>query len=992
MRLSLTVLLFLLSILASPANAQHKVSDFTDIGDSTLDDGIVFPMTLRSLIQNANFHGVPATIGVIKKDGEIPLIKIGTPLPAIQVPIYLKGDGLKLEPAPGYDGPGLVVTSNNSKIETVIIQNFQSNGLSWRGSDGLIENVTAINNEGANLQLIDAHRNSIGNDVSSTYTGNRFYGGNFGITLYRSNDNIIQHCLIGVDGAFIDLGNKRNGIWVDKCHRTIIRKNTICGNGDAGIEVDGFWDEDPANFHSSDNNIEDNFIGTHEPTTHDGLMVAIPNDNAGIHISNSTYDTIRNNIVSGNIGTGIHVQAARAGNSIPIEGYFVIENNRVGVDQRTTAAIPNGRGIAVGAKSCIVRNNIVSGNTGAGMEFNGSNNVVQSNIVGLDSAQSVAVPNGMGIAIANRFEDGHAVIGDTLEQAGNIIAGNTGDGIYVFVASTKRVILSRNMIGVNKDSIAFPNGGDGVHMKYSVREILVRENTIGANGGHGINIERNVVYYLDTTRPPFFQRPSNITIRDNCIGCVRSGDTTGRHGGSGIFTLNADTIFIDRNLISGTAGDGIHLDDSTQFVEITRNKIGPATPDEAWRIIGGDGIQARGRMTSVVTVGKAISVEHGNEIRFAKGHGILVRDSAQMVAVYSTKFVDNELGGIALDNLNDYFNDGSFNDLLDADNGSNQWQNTIDQFSGFTNGPKMWVRGKFRGKPNTAYRCDVYLAKELPEARAHRTQGTEYFDWFSFTTDPTGQYEVDQMFEDQWIAATAVDYPFATVTITGVEGTSPFSHLSVPLPPLGVDVLVKIDTQRSMVDDNGRVTLYASVMNLGGKPATTVAVRDTVSNFDLESVSISKGVSLIADSTFVATIPSLAFGEVIEYTAVGKARATGAHHRRIVAIPSENDEQPANNVDTLRLEVLEVNAVEGSEAIAVQLRLASARVAELRGLGAGTYDIRSHDLLGRVMVRDEARISAGQPLEVALEPGVNMIEISRDDVIVYRAKLLLRNR
>jgi hypothetical protein len=297
-------------------------------------------------------------------------------------------------------------------------------------------------------------------------------------------------------------------------------------------------------------------------------------------------------------------------------------------------------------------------------------------------------------------------------NAGNIIAGNSGDGIYVFGASAQEVIVSRNMIGANRDTAAFPNGGSGIHMKYSLSKIVAKENVIAANGGDGVRIERNVVYFLDTTRPPIYQRPSDISITDNCIGCVRQGDTTGAHGGSGIFILNADSILIDRNRIFGTAKDGITVDDSTRMVTIVRNTIGPETSSITSQLIGRDGVHVSNAVE--VWVGDPVLSSYSNTINFCKGYGLTAIDSAQDVFAFDNSMIDNALGGIALDDLSTYFDKGNFNDALDADHGSNDLQNTLEQTLGSTNPPRVHLSGSFKGTPNTPYIVDVYLGKSLP--------------------------------------------------------------------------------------------------------------------------------------------------------------------------------------------------------------------------------------------------------------------------------------
>lgn len=101
-------------------------------------------------------------------------IRLQSDLPIISVPIIFDGDGLTLEPATPAARFGLWITSNNSIIRNLRIQNFSQTGLVWQGSDGLIE-LTTLRYNGVNLNMNNAHRNRIGGDVKG-YFSNFIYG------------------------------------------------------------------------------------------------------------------------------------------------------------------------------------------------------------------------------------------------------------------------------------------------------------------------------------------------------------------------------------------------------------------------------------------------------------------------------------------------------------------------------------------------------------------------------------------------------------------------------------------------------------------------------------------------------------------------------------------------------------------------------------------------------------------------------------------------
>src|SRR5262249_61124231 len=72
--------------------------------------------------------------------------------------------------------------------------------------------------------------------------------------------------------------------------------------------------------------------------------------------------------------------------------------------------------------------NVVSGNTsGIFVGLNPDGSSVQGNIVGLDPTATAKIGNQTGVYHIGRF----TTIGGAAPGAGNTIAGNTGDGIYV---------------------------------------------------------------------------------------------------------------------------------------------------------------------------------------------------------------------------------------------------------------------------------------------------------------------------------------------------------------------------------------------------------------------------------------------------------------------------------------------------------------------------------------------------------------------------------
>lgn len=146
-----------------------------------------------------------------------------------------------------------------------------------------------------------------------------------------------------------------------------------------------------------------------------------------------------------------------AGNGVTIHGAgnMFIAGNFIGLAlDGSTAAGNAGNGLVldgssgdtIGGSTGLDRN-VISGNGGDGilLERGASNNTITNNFIGTNVTGTLAVGNdGNGIALTNSSAN---LIGGTAPEAGNLIAWNEGDG--VFVSAGNRNGLSENSIVAN---------------------------------------------------------------------------------------------------------------------------------------------------------------------------------------------------------------------------------------------------------------------------------------------------------------------------------------------------------------------------------------------------------------------------------------------------------------------------------------------------------------------------------------------------------------
>ncbi|HVS81721.1 MAG TPA: LamG-like jellyroll fold domain-containing protein [Pyrinomonadaceae bacterium] len=309
------------------------------------------------------------------------------------------------------------------------------------------------------------------------------------------------------------------------------------------------------------NTISGNFIGTDvSGTLSQGSL------GGGIQIANGSNDFIGGetpavrNLISGFAsGTGIDL----SGLSVTLN---VVEGNYIGTDRNGSTALSNNFGVSIQAAAsgntigCAVLDgdNVISGNVNNGIGINkASQNTVQGNFIGTDRTGTSAIPNGIGIVILDASNNNLGISG-----FGNVISGNTGDGIQIKVQSTSSNgnKVQGNFIGTNSaGTAAVPNGGDGVSIQGS------SSNTIGgANPGEGNVISGNVGEGVAILAG------SLNKVQGNFIGVNASGVTsTGMgNGGAGIEIYQSasnntigvpsgKTVQVNRNTFAGRAQNAV---------------------------------------------------------------------------------------------------------------------------------------------------------------------------------------------------------------------------------------------------------------------------------------------------------------------------------------------------------------------------------------------------------------------------------------------------
>lgn len=141
----------------------------------------------------------------------------------------------------------------------------------------------------------------------------------------------------------------------------------------------------------------------------------------------------------------------------------------------------------VGCTGCVVKGlNIRDFGYGGVGILNGGSNVVQGNFIGTDETGTSAAPNLYGVIITNATDN---QIGGQVAGLGNLISGNTNDGVNIYGASATGNKLEGNRIGTNAAGTALLGNQDkGIKIELS-SDTLVSGNTIAGSGNTGVFIK-----------------------------------------------------------------------------------------------------------------------------------------------------------------------------------------------------------------------------------------------------------------------------------------------------------------------------------------------------------------------------------------------------------------------------------------------------------------------------------------------------------------------
>ena len=195
-------------------------------------------------------------------------------------------------------------------------------------------------------------------------------------------------------------------------------------------------------------------------------------DGSSLEFSNQVV-VINGSLLNGASGLSITAGSSTVSNlvingftdglNLTFGGGNLVEGCMFGTNAAGTAAVPNSEGIFIQNSSdntiggtTAAELNLISGNdSGVGLADSALHNVIEGNFIGTDITGTKPLGNRYGVLISKTFGGpGSAApsdntIGGLLPQAGNLISGNTLDGIQLY--HSPRNIILNNLIGTTVD-------------------------------------------------------------------------------------------------------------------------------------------------------------------------------------------------------------------------------------------------------------------------------------------------------------------------------------------------------------------------------------------------------------------------------------------------------------------------------------------------------------------------------------------------------------
>ncbi|MCY3006216.1 MAG: dockerin type I domain-containing protein, partial [Planctomycetota bacterium] len=666
-------------------------------------------------------------------------IKVTAPLPNIVDPVLLDATT-----QPGYAGTplvelqgsllasrenGLSIQAGNCIVKGLAIHSFPGDGIliTGPGSNIIESNYIGTDlagtlskaNGGSGVQVLESPSNRIGGPQrGNLLSGNKLEG--LRIWGAKSLLNSVEGNRIGTDangtaplanglsGVLIASGASGNDVGLGFVDDTVSKRNIISGNLESGIRISN----------AKDNSVKGNYIGldssgaTPLGNRSDGILVegnSIGNV-IGANAADNINDALEKNWIAGNNDNGIRLFNA---------SFNQIAGNSIGLNIHGNATPNASNGILIDGKSNNnvvglqyglpeTMRNVISGNARSGIEiFDSTGNRISGNYVGTSPDGLTAIPNLDGIVVARGSDNN--VIGLDIHgvgglSSGNVISGNTRNGIWLVESSRTKV--SQNLIGLASSGlVALPNQHSGVWISYSAHDNVIGTDLQDSSGRlEGNVISGNLLQGVSIGGTG----SDNNRIAGNWIGTDTTGAAAIPNQTNGILIYDGakknkigGPVPDQQNIISGNQGWGVSIEFNSGETAVVGNRIGLV--EGSLSVLGNTSGGVRISQSSNNQIGDG-SFNGSNWISNNGPVGIqVIHESSSGNAISNNYITNHSLVGI------DLGGDGPTpNDAQDSDTGPNQLQNyPIVEFVAVSSN-RTQIAGKLESTPNSTFQIELF--------------------------------------------------------------------------------------------------------------------------------------------------------------------------------------------------------------------------------------------------------------------------------------------
>ncbi|HZW31543.1 MAG TPA: hypothetical protein VFF52_12600, partial [Isosphaeraceae bacterium] len=510
----------------------------------------------------------------------------------------------------------------------------------------------------------------------------------------------------------------------------------------------------------------------------------------------------------------------------------------------------------------------------------GGGNVIQGNYLGVAPSGTVAIPNGQGLSLLGSSAN---TIGSAAGGLGNVISGNTGNGVLIQPDGTESAgnVLSGNRIGTTADgTAALGNQQSGIAIVDSPDNLIglagqPAGNLVSGNLGAGILLS-------DGT--------TGTQILGNQIGLASDGQTPLGNGGDGILLDDAPANLVgddhpgDGNVIVANQGSGIRTTGAAGGLLVEGNSIGtdPTGVLQLGNLGGGISLGSSSNTIGGTGNGAANVIEfNGSGL---VGAGVQLVGNVNQDAILSNSIYDNAGLGINL-------GDGPTANHAPGTPGPNDYQNYPVLSTVQCDGQQTSVQGSLYESPNTTYLLQ-FFSNPVADPSGHG-QGKLLIGTSHVTTDSTGQAS----FTISSLAATPAGVAISATATSPSGDTSEFS--SDAMVQGLINLTLTATAAPNPVPAGGDLTYTLTVSNAGTIAAHNVVLADQLpASVSLVSASTSLGFILPTSQggSVTALLGTIAAGASASVTLVVKTSAgsVGSITDTASVSSQETDPYPAN--------------------------------------------------------------------------------------------------